>query len=238
MDKTLEPALPALSALLDVPAEDQQWQNLDPSQRRQRTLDAIKGLLLRESRVQPVILVFEDLHWIDSETQAFLDSLIDSLPTAPLLLLANYRPEYRHSWVSKTFYSQLRIDPLAPENAGELLQAMLGDDASLPPLKQLLIERTEGNPFFLEESVRTLVETKVLLGERGKYRLAGSFEITRVPATVHAVLAARIDRLSADDKRLLQSAAHRQGCAVCPAPSYRWLIGRGTETGTGSASSS
>ena len=130
--------------------------NLDPPQRRQRTLDAIKRLLLRESQVQPLILVFEDLHWIDSETQAFLDSLIDSLPTAALLLLVNYRPEYRHGWGSKTYYSQLRIDPLPPESAEELLQAVLGDDASLQPLKQLLIERTEGNPFFLEESVRTL----------------------------------------------------------------------------------
>jgi class 3 adenylate cyclase len=207
LDKTLEPALPALLSLLDVAAEDQQWQNLDPLQRRQCTLEAIKRLLLRESQVQPLLLVFEDLHWVDSETQSFLDSLIDSLPTAPLLLLVNYRPEYRHGWGSKTYYSQLRIDPLTPESAEELLQAVLGDDGSLQPLKRVLIERTEGNPFFLEESIRTLIETKVLLGERGKYRLTGSFEITRVPATVHAVLAARIDRLSADEKRLLQSAA-------------------------------
>ena len=154
-----------------------------------------------------MILVFEDLHWIDSETQSFLDGLIDSLPTAPLLLLVNYRPEYQHGWGSKTYYRQLRIDPLPPESAEELLLGVLGDDAALQPLKQLLIERTEGNPFFLEESVRTLVETKVLVGERGRYRLGGSLEITRVPATVHAVLAARIDRLSPEEKRLLQSAA-------------------------------
>ena len=104
LDKTLEPAMPALLSLLDVAAEDQQWQNLDPLQRRQRTLEAVKRLLLRESQVQPLLLVFEDLHWIDSETQSFLDSLIDSLPTAPLLLLVNYRPEYRHGWGSKTYY--------------------------------------------------------------------------------------------------------------------------------------
>ena len=164
-------------------------------------------MFLRESQVQPVILVFEDLHWIDSETQSFLDGLIDSLPTASLILLVNYRPEYQHGWGSKTYYRQLRIDPLPPESAEELLLGVLGDDAALQPLKQLLIERTEGNPFFLEESVRTLVETKVLVGERGRYRLGGSLEITRVPATVHAVLAARIDRLSPDEKRLLQSAA-------------------------------
>jgi len=157
--------------------------------------------------VQPLILVFEDLHWIDSETQSFLDSLIDSLPTAPLLLLVNYRPEYRHDWGNKTYYSQLRIDPLAAESAHELLLANLGDDASLQPLKQILIERTEGNPFFIEESIRTLVETKILAGGRGKYRLSGLLEITHVPATVHAVLAARIDRLVPDEKRLLQSAA-------------------------------
>jgi tetratricopeptide (TPR) repeat protein len=207
LDKALEPALPALLSLLDVVAEDQQWQSLDPLQRRHRTLEAVKRLLLRESQVQPLLLVFEDLHWIDSESQSFLDSLIDSLPTAPLLLLVNYRPEYQHGWGSKTYYHQLRIDPLAADSAQQLLEAVLGVDASLPPLKEVLIERTEGNPFFLEESVRTLIETKVLVGESGRYRFAGSLEIARVPATVHAMLAARIDRLGFEEKHLLQSAA-------------------------------
>jgi class 3 adenylate cyclase/predicted ATPase len=207
LDKSLEPTLPAFLTLLDVAVEDQQWQSLDPPQRRQRTLEAIKRLVLRESQVQPLLLVIEDLHWIDSETQSFLDSLIESLPTARLLLLVNYRPEYQHGWGSKTYYSQLRIDPLPPESAGELLQALLGEDANLRPLKQLLIERTDGNPLFLEESVRTLVETKALVGERGNYRLVRPIESTQVPATVQAVLAARIDRLQPDEKRLLQSAA-------------------------------
>ena len=207
LDKALEPTLPAFLTLLDVAVEDQQWQNLDPPQRRQRTLDAVKRLLLRESQVQPLLVVIEDLHWIDSETQALLDSLIESLPTARLLLLVNYRPEYQHGWGSKTYYTQLRIDPLPPESAEELLQALLGNDSSLAPLKQLLIARTEGNPFFLEESVRTLVETKFLVGERGSYRLEKTLESTQVPATVQAVLAARIDRLPPDEKRLLQSAA-------------------------------
>ena len=180
---------------------------LDPLQRRQRTLEAIKRLLLRESQVQPLLLVFENLHWIDSETQALLDSLVESLPTARLLLLVNYRPEYQHGWGSKTYYTQLRLDPLPPASAEALLQALLGDDPSLVPLKRLLIERTEGNPFFLEESVRALVETGVLVGERGAYRLAKSLESLQVPATVHAVLAARIDRLPPEEKRLLQTAA-------------------------------
>jgi predicted ATPase len=214
LDKALEPTLPAFLTLLDVAVEDPSagsgqavWQNLDPLQRRQRTLEAIKRLLLRESQVQSLALVIEDLHWIDSETQSFLDSLMESLPTARLLLLVNYRPEYQHGWGNKTYYTQLRIDPLPPESTEELLQVLLGSDSSLAPLKQLLIARTEGNPFFLEESIRTLAESKVLGGERGNYRLAEPIERTQVPATVQAVLAARIDRLPPDEKRLLQSAA-------------------------------
>ena len=207
LDKALESTLPAFLTLLDVAVEEEQWKNLDPPQRRQRTLEAIKRLLLRESQIQSLLLVIEDLHWIDSETQTLLDSLVESLPTARILLLVNYRPEYQHGWGSKTYYSQLRIDPLPPESAEQLLEAVLGDEANLQPLKRLLIGRTEGNPFFLEESVRTLVETKLLVGERGNYHLTKPIESTQVPATVQAVLAARIDRLAPDEKRLLQSAA-------------------------------
>jgi class 3 adenylate cyclase/tetratricopeptide (TPR) repeat protein len=207
LERALEPTLPAFLALLEVPVEDQQWYALDPQQRRQRTLDALKRLLLRESQVQPLCVVFEDLHWIDAETQAVLDSLLDSLPTAHTLLLVNYRPEYQHGWGAKTYYTQLRLDPLLPASADALLAALLGHDSSLEPLKRLLIARTQGNPFFLEESVRTLVETRVLVGERGSYSLVQALPTIQVPATVQAVLAARIDRLPPEDKRLLQTAA-------------------------------
>jgi class 3 adenylate cyclase/tetratricopeptide (TPR) repeat protein len=207
LDRTLEPILPAVLALLDVPVEDARWQALDPPQRRQRTLDAVKRLLLRESQGQPLLVVFEDLHWIDAETQALLDGLVESLPAAGILLLVNYRPEYQHGWGNKSYYGQLRIDPLPPESADELLRALVGEDVALQPLKRLLIERTEGNPLFLEESIRTLIETQVLTGERGAYRLAKDVTSIRVAPTVQAVLAARIDRLSPENKRLLQSAA-------------------------------
>jgi len=207
LDRGLEPILPALLTLLDVPAEDAQWQGLDPPQRRQRTLDAVRRLLLRESQVQPLLVVFEDLHWVDSEAQALLENLVESLPTARLLLLVNYRPEYRHSWGNKTYYTQLRLDALPPEGAGELLEALLGADGTLRSLKEVLTARTGGNPLFLEESVRTLVETGALVGARGGYRLAKPVGDIYVPATVQAILAARIDRLPPEEKQLLQCAA-------------------------------
>jgi class 3 adenylate cyclase/tetratricopeptide (TPR) repeat protein len=207
LDPALDPTLPALLSLLEVPVEDPHWQALDPSQRRQRTLDALKRLLLRESQGQPLVLVFENLHWIDAETQAFLDGLVESLPAARILMLVNYRPEYQHGWGHKTYYTQLRLDPLPSLSAEALLHGLLGDDAGLAPLKASLIERTQGNPFFLEESVRTLVETQGLVGERGAYRLARALPSIQVPATVQAVLAARIDRLPTAEKQLLQTAA-------------------------------
>ncbi|HXH09082.1 MAG TPA: adenylate/guanylate cyclase domain-containing protein [Alphaproteobacteria bacterium] len=207
LDPALGPTLPAFLALLEVPAEDTHWQALDPSQRRQRTQDALKRLFLRESQVQPVLVVFENLNWIDAETQAFLDSLVESLPAARLLLLVNYRPEYQHGWRNKTYYTQLRLDPLPAASAEVLLQNLLGNDAGLGGLKERLIERTQGNPFFLEESVRTLVETQVLVGSPGAYRLVRSLPNIQVPSTVQAVLAARIDRLPPEEKQLLQTAA-------------------------------
>jgi class 3 adenylate cyclase/tetratricopeptide (TPR) repeat protein len=207
LDESLKSLLPAFFGLLDVPVDDPQWQALDPAQRRHQTLDANKRLLLREAQAQPVVVIFEDLHWVDTETQALLDSLVASLPAARLLMLVNYRPEYQHAWGSKTYYTQIRLDALPAESAGELLEGLLGGDPALAPLKALLTARTSGNPLFLEESVRTLVETRALTGTRGAYRLAQPVEAIQVPATVQSILASRIDRLPLDEKRLLQSAA-------------------------------
>jgi class 3 adenylate cyclase len=205
LDRALEALLPPLLALLGVPVEDPAWPTLDPPQRRQRTLDAIKRLLLRESQAQPLLVVFEDLHWVDGQTQALLDSLVESLGSVRLLLLVNYRPEYEHRWGSKTAYSQLRLDTLPAESAAELLAALLGPDPGVGPLTEMLVKR--GNPFFLEETVRTLVETGALAGERGAYRLTRPVETLQVPATVQTILAARIDRLPPEGKQLLQAAS-------------------------------
>jgi class 3 adenylate cyclase/tetratricopeptide (TPR) repeat protein len=207
LDDTLQATIPAFLALLDALPVESPFLTLDPPQRRQHTLEALTRVLLRESQVQPLVLVCEDLHWIDSETQALLDSLVERLPTAPLLLLVNSRHEYQHGWGAKTYYTQLRLDPLPPASVEALLQALLGEDAGLEPLKRLLVARTEGNPFFLEESVQTLLETGALGGERGALQLTTSRQRLQVPPTVQAVLAARIDRLPPEEKRLLQTAA-------------------------------
>ena len=155
LDPALMPHRPALLALLEVPLDDARWQALEPLQRRQAMREAIRHLLLRESQVRPLLVLVEDLHWIDSETQATLDRLVESLPTARLLLIGTHRPEYRHDWAGRTYYSQLRLDPLAPEHAQLLLRSLLGTGTELAPLAERVIERTEGNPFFLEESVRS-----------------------------------------------------------------------------------
>jgi predicted ATPase len=207
LDAQLQDTIPALLALLDVLPEDSPLRALEPAQRRRHTLDALTRLLLRESQVQPLLLVCEDLHWIDTETQALLDRLVERLPTAPLVLLVNYRPEFQHDWGHKTYYTHVPLDPLPPASADALVHALLGEDPSVTPLVPLLIARTGGNPFFLEECVRTLVELRALVGEVGAYRLGTALPAIQVPDTVQAVLAARIDRLPPEDKRLLQTAA-------------------------------
>jgi len=206
LDRTLEDTLPYIYSLLGISESDDPLAPLDPQTRRRRTLEAIKRILVRESLSQPLIVIFEDLHWIDSETQALLNLLVDGIATARILLLVNYRPEYHHQWGSKTYYSQLRLDPLGKESAQELLTALMGDEESTLPLKRLIIERTEGNPFFMEEMVQSLVEQGVL-ARNGAVKLVKPLNEIHVPPTVQAILTSRIDRLPAAEKELLQTLA-------------------------------
>ena len=207
LDEGLASGIPALQALLEAPVDDAAWGKLDPPQRRQQTLEALGQLLLRESRRRPVLLVLEDLQWVDSETEALLGMLVETIPAARMMLLVTYRPEYRHSWGAPSFYTQLGVEPLPTESAKEMLDALLGREPVLAPVKLRLIEWAGGNPFFLEESGRTLVETGVLVGERGAYRLAKALEAVQVPATVEEILAARLARLPEQEKSLLDCGA-------------------------------
>ena len=183
------------------------WRRWMGRLKKRRTLEAIKRILLRESLNQPLMVIFEDLHWIDEATQEFLNLLADSLGTAKLLLLVNYRPEYSHKWNSKTYYTQLRLDPLGKESAEEMLTALLGDGKDLLPLKRLIIERTEGNPFFMEEIVQVLLDEGALVRDGRSVKLTKPLNALKIPPTVQGILAARIDRLPADAKELLQTLA-------------------------------
>jgi class 3 adenylate cyclase/predicted ATPase len=207
LDRSLEDTLPYLFFLLGIAESTSSLQQMDPQIRKRRTFEAIKRLLVRESLNQPLIIIFEDLHWLDAETQAFLDLLVEGIATTRVLLLVNYRPEYRHEWSSKTYYTQLRLDPLGKAEAEEMLTALVGTGPALQPLKQLILEKTEGNPFFMEEVVQTLVEEKVLRGERGQYHLTQVPTALHIPTTVQGVLTARMDRLTTAEKELLQTLA-------------------------------
>jgi predicted ATPase len=206
LDRALDDAPPYLYSLLGVAETNDSLAQMDPQIRRRRTHEAIKRILLRESLNQPLIIIFEDLHWIDGETQALLDHLLDSIAHARLLLLVNYRPEYRHEWGSRTHYSQLRLDPLGRENAAEMLSTLLGDEPELEPLKRLIADKTDGNPFFIEEIVQALFEQGAL-ARNGRVALMRPLSEIKVPPTVQAVLASRIDRLPPTQKELLQTLA-------------------------------
>ena len=206
LDRSLEDTIPYLFGLLGIVEGDNPLAQMDAQIRKRRTLDAIKRILLRESLNQPLMVIFEDLHWIDEETQALLNLLADSIGTAKLLLLVNYRPEYSHQWNSKTYYTQLRLDPLGKEGADEVLTVLVGDGAEVRPLKRLIIERTEGNPFFMEEMVQVLLDEGALV-RNGTVRLTKALGELKIPPTVQGILAARIDGLPADGKELLQTLA-------------------------------
>jgi transcriptional regulator with AAA-type ATPase domain/tetratricopeptide (TPR) repeat protein len=207
LDPSLEPSLPAFYLLLDVPAGDPRWDALDPVVRRRLTLDAVTRALVLESHRQPLLVLVEDLHWVDAATQELLDALVDMLPAASALLLVTYRPGYHHGWAGRSFYTHVRIDPLARGEARDLLQALLGADPSLRLLETTLLDWTGGNPFFIEESVRALVENGVLGGARGSYTLTRPVPSIPVPATVEEVLASRIGHLEAGPRQVLQAAA-------------------------------
>ncbi|WP_454741849.1 adenylate/guanylate cyclase domain-containing protein [Cupriavidus necator] len=207
LDRSLEDHLPYLLYLLGTVEAGSPLPTMDPVIRRQRTFEAIARLLVRESLNQPLQVIFEDLQWLDGETEAFLNMLIGYVPDARIVLLVNYRPEYVHDWKAGEHYSQLQLQPLGPAEAQGLLTALLGDDHSLVPLKRLILDKTEGNPFFMEEVVQTLAEEAALLGQPGCYRIEEAPTLLHIPTTVQGVLAARIDRLPLAQKELLQTLA-------------------------------
>jgi class 3 adenylate cyclase len=207
LDRSLEDTLPYLSDLLGIVEGEDALAQMDWQVKKRRTLEAIKRILLRESINQPLMVIFEDLHWIDEQTQEFLNLLADSIGTTKILLLVNYRPEYSHQWGSKTYYTQLRLDPLGKASADEMLSALLGEGTELAQLKRIIVEKTEGNPFFMEETVQVLLDEGALVRNGAAVKLTRPLSELKIPPTVQGILAARIDRLSPNAKDLLQTLA-------------------------------
>lgn len=197
--------LPALFDVLGVLGAADASRAVDPALRRQRTHDALRQLLLASSVDKPLCLIVHDLQWIDVETRGVLDGLVNSMPRSRLLLLTVYRPEFQHGWGSRASYRQIHLDALNAPHTAALLDALWGTDPGLAPVKRSLTG--QGNPFYLEEISRSLVETGTLQGTPGEYQLRRPFEAPQVPPTVQAILAARLDRLAPEDRRLLQIAS-------------------------------
>ena len=171
LNESLRGSATPILALLDVQLDDTAWLEMEPAERRRTSLEVCRTLILQEAQVQPLIVIFVDVHWVDAETQAFLDLLVGSLGRTPLLVLFNYRPEYSDPWIGKSYHTHIRIDPLPQASGEEMLADLLADAPDLDHFYQLLLERTEGYPFYIEETVQGLVEEGVLTGERGSYRL-------------------------------------------------------------------
>ena len=226
LDPALAETLPYILSLLGIAGAGASLAMMDAQVRRRRTLEAIKRIIIRESLEQPLVVIFEDLHWIDAETQELLDLLVDSVASARILMLVNYRPEYHHEWGNRTCYTQLRLDPLGGQSADEMLHALLGGDASLQSLKRLIIDKTQGNPFFMEEIVRALVEQGVLV-RNGAARLTKPLTEIHVPPTVHGILASRIDALPASEKGpAADPGGHRQRLLAESGQAYNCQLGR------------
>ena len=196
-----------LRSLLDLPVQDARWDALDPALRRQQTHDAVRSLVLRVAASTPFILVIEDMHWVDLESQSLLDSIVEGLGTAHLMVVVTYRPEYQNRWARHSYYSLVQLGPLENTASDTLLRSLLGDTADLHSLRSRMIEQTDGTPLFLEEMARTLVETGVLVSEPTRFRLTQSVENVNIPDSVQSVLASRIDRLPTQQRTLLQVAS-------------------------------
>src|SRR6476620_8763717 len=207
LDRNLENGLPYLHALLEIADDKDRLAGMDAQLRKSRTLDAVARLLLAEAFNRPLLLIIEDLHWLDDESQALLDRLADLLSGSRMLLLVNYRPEYAHRWGDKAWCSRLRLEPLGEGSADEMLSAILGHTPALSPLKELIVTTTGGVPFFMEETVQALFDEGALARQNGTVTLVRPLESLRIPPTVQAILAARIDRLHNDEKNLLQTLA-------------------------------
>jgi class 3 adenylate cyclase/tetratricopeptide (TPR) repeat protein len=207
LDEGFRDDLALVFDFLGVPDPDLPYPQLDPDARIARLYGILGHLIRARSDRGPALILIEDLQWLDEGSLAFVDHLVEAVPDTRTMLVVNHRPPFRPGWTAHTTYRQISLGPLDADDIAELVHDRLGDDASLRPLARYVEGRTSGNPFFIEELLRSLVESGVLAGEPGAYKLVGPLDETVVPPTVQAVVAARVDRLGEREKSVLQTAA-------------------------------
>ncbi len=207
LDEKLQAALPAFQDLLSLKVEDEAYLRLDPQQRKERVFQALRDLLVGASRAKPLVVAVEDLHWIDRLSQEFLDSIVKASSNASILFILLCRPEYNHSWANTTQYAQIGLDELSSRTSGELIEAILKQGGVAPDLKALILDRAGGNPLFLEELTRSLLENATIRRDNGQYVLARKASEIAMPETIKGIIAARMDRLGESPKRVLQMAS-------------------------------
>jgi len=207
LDEELQEIPACLQEVLSLNVEDEKYLQLGPQQRRERTFEAIRDLLIRESQKTPLILAVEDLHWIDKTSEEFLDYLIGFLPTARILLILLYRPEYTHTWGSKSYYGKIGLDQLSARTSTELVQAILEGGDVAPEIAGLVLGRAGGNPLFVEELTHSLVENGSIQKKDHQFVLARKPSEIEVPDTIQGIIAARMDRIEDNLKRIMQVAS-------------------------------
>jgi predicted ATPase len=207
LGEDLQPAIPHVRSLLSLPPGDDAVLSMDAQQRRFKLFEALRALILRWGETRPLVLVVEDLHWSDPTTEETLRYLADNVAAARVVLLMTYRPGYHHPFGERTYVSRLVLHTLSAHESAQLAEGMLATSALPMELRDLIMQKAEGNPFFIEEVLTSLLETGALAQEDGRYLLRTPFPAIDVPDTIQGVIMARIDRLAESPRRALQLAA-------------------------------
>jgi len=207
LDVNLEYALAPFQDLLSIKVEDETYSKLEPLQKREKIFEALRDLLIRVSHKNPLVIAIEDLHWMDKTSEAFLDYLIGWLPNTRILLVLLYRPEYTHQWGSKSYYSKIGVDQLSLQTSAELVQSILENAEIVPELRELILQKTAGNPLFMEEFTHSLIENGTIQRKNDQYVLSREISDIQIPDTIEGIIAARLDRLDDNLKRTMQVAS-------------------------------
>ena len=207
LDKELRNTIPAFQELLSLQVDDNEYQKLEPKQRRERTFEAIRDLLIRISQKKPMVLAFEDLHWVDKSTNEFIGYLIGSLAKTRIMLILLYRPEYSHPWGNRSYYNRVSVSQLGADSSTKLVKAILEGGEIVPEIRDLILRKADGNPFFMEEFTHSLIESRAIRKRGHAYVMDGKISDVQIPGTLQGIIAARMDRLEENLKHTMQVAS-------------------------------